>query len=185
MTGVIIAKRDDCRDIWRRMFEPMALPGRKQDERRQSACGQHGAVFRQSSQTQADADKEPKSPGRGLVVARLRKEHPARRPRRDREPKQQRAVRNDPTSGGGEEEGRNVQGEKRDQSRPSAEQTARESIGDPTRRHEEDDKGRASDDVFASCERGEMRDPQMQRRMVEIGKGEAARNRDRVAFIDA
>ena len=82
------------------------------------------------------------------------------------------------------EERRDVEGEKGDQSWPGTKQPAGEPISDPACRSEERNEGQARNDILAHGASGKMRDPQMQWRMVGIGEGQAAGDRDRVAFID-
>ena len=177
-------ERDRGGGVRRGVGQPPALARRERDEREEPENGQRGAVFRQSGKAEGDARDDPEDP-HGGSIGRRGEEHARQRQGRRREGEQQRPVRHDPGSGGSEEEGSGVQRKEGDDRRPRAEQRRGHPEIDPARRREQENEGQTRAEPLAERRGGDMRDPLMERRMIEIGEVERARDRKRVALVDA
>jgi len=163
------------------MDEPAALARRDRKENEETERKESRAVFRQACKAEKEPDCEPERDDR-----RFRLEQQSRqRPSRGCEREEERAVGHDPAARRGEKERRRIERKNRQEPGGRAEEIARQGENQPAGRGEKCDEGQAHGAVFAKGQSSEMRDPLMQRRMIEIGPTQAPRHRQRIGLVNA
>ena len=166
------------------MAKPAALRWRDHEKGEKPKERQRTDVFRQAGHAESQSDEEPEPPDAALALTRIEQEAPERADRQ-REGEQERAIRHNPSPGGSEEEGRRVKSEQCDEPGSRPEQLRRQPKKEPARRREQRDEGKPRTDPLPERKRCKMRDPLVERWMVEIGQAEIARDRERIGFVDA
>lgn len=131
------------------------------------------------SQRQPGAQPERRFPPRRPVQDLRRRQHAERRE------SQQRRVRQDVAVGIDEEVGARVEGEHGPPRRRGREQPAGEEKQGETRQQVEAEKRQARRAPLAEGGRPGGQDPLVQRRMIEVGEGRRARDRDDIGFVVA